>query len=263
MKLRFLGTGTSTGNPEIGCHCEVCRSQDPKDNRLRASVLIQSHGKNILIDCGPDFRMQMLETLKYQPQINRLDAVLLSHEHYDHVGGIDDLRPFCKHAAVNIYGESSLTATIKERMPYAFGENKYPGTPSINLHAIDLNPFVVEGIEIKPIRIMHAKLPIMGYRIGALAYLTDVKTIPEESFALLENLDVLIIDALRPQAHISHQTIDEALAHIERIKPQKAYLIHMSHDFGLHALMEKRMPQNVFVAYDGLELTIAEALSTH
>ena len=250
MKIKFLGTGTSTGNPELLCKCEVCTSNDIRDKRLRASALIEVQGRNILIDCGPDFRMQMLNT-----GIDRLDGVLITHEHYDHVGGIDDLRPFCKIAPVRLYAENYVAEAIKLRIPYVFKENKYPGVPDIKLHVIEEDkPFCIEDVEIIPIRLLHGKLPILGYRIGNMAYLTDLKYIPEEEFEKLKNLDVLIISALRPQEHISHQTIESALLNIEKINPKQAYLIHMSHHFGLHALMEKQMPEKVTIAYDGLEL---------
>jgi phosphoribosyl 1,2-cyclic phosphate phosphodiesterase len=253
MKLRFLGTGTSTGNPEIGCRCKVCTSRDRKDRRLRSSVLIETEGKHILIDCGPDFRMQILETFK-SASFEYLDAVLVTHEHYDHVGGLDDLRTFSRDRAVDIYAEGYVVALIKERIPYVFRENKYPGVPNLNLHAIENKPFLIHGLEIIPIRLMHGNLPVFGYRIGRIAYLTDLKTIPEEEFAKLENLEVLVINALRDKPHISHETLREALENIEKIKPRKAYLIHMNHDFGLHEERQKTLPENVFIAYDGLEI---------
>lgn len=249
IKIRFLGTGTSTGNPEIGCHCEVCTSSDRRDWRMRTSLLVQVNEKNILLDCGPDFRWQILHT-----GITRLDAVLLTHEHYDHVGGIDDLRPFCKNKDVNIYAEKYVCDAIVSRIPYAFYESKYPGVPNLSMHPIDEQPFFIDDLEIIPIRIRHGNLPIFGYRIGSLVYLTDVKSVPETEFPKLENLDVLVIDALRKKTHISHLTVDEALSYIGKINPQRAYLIHMSHHFGLHEQMEKEMPKGVFISYDGLEI---------
>ena len=249
MKIRFLGTGTSTGNPELLCQCEVCSSSDSRDRRFRASALIETQGCNFLIDCGPDFRMQML-----QANIERLDAVLLTHEHYDHVGGIDDLRPFCKNEPVCLYAEKIVAEAIKERIPYAFKENKYPGVPDIELCTIENKPFVVKNVEIIPIRLLHGCLPILGYRIGNMAYLTDLKYIPEEEFEKLEGLDVLIMSALRHQEHISHQTIESALLYVEKIKPKQTYFIHMSHHFGLHAVMEKQLPDGINIAYDGLVL---------
>ena len=251
MKIRFLGTGTSTGNPELLCKCEVCSSTDRRDWRLRASALIEVQGRNILIDCGPDFRMQMLKT-----DINRLDGVLLTHEHYDHVGGIDDLRPFCKTAPVCLYAEDNVVEAIKQRIPYVFKKNKYPGVPDIKLHTVENKPFYIGEVEIIPVRLLHGKLPVLGYRIENMAYLTDLKYIPEEEFEKLKNLEVLIMSALRSKEHISHQTIESALFNIEKINPKQAYLIHMNHHFGLHALMKEKMPERVTIAYDELELFI-------
>lgn len=250
MKVKFLGTGTSTGVPEIGCQCEVCTSTDKKDRRLRASVLLNVEGKRLLIDCGPDFREQMLD-LPFAP----IDGVLLTHEHYDHVGGIDDLRPFCRFGDIEIYTNDITAQSLKIRMPYCFKEQKYPGVPNINLHTVPLqHPFLCAGIEVQPIRVMHYLLPIYGYRIGDFAYLTDVKNIPEEEFSKLKNLDTLVISALMQTEHISHQTLSEALKNIEKIAPRRAYLIHMNHHFGLHQQMQKQLPPNVYIAYDGLEI---------
>ncbi len=252
MELIFLGTGTSTGNPEIGCHCEVCTSKDRRDWRLRASVLVETEGKNILIDCGPDFRWQMLSN-----GIEHLDAVLITHEHYDHVGGLDDLRPFCRQKGVDIYAEENVAEAIRTRIPYAFREHKYPGVPNLELHVVPLHPFEAAGVRVIPIRVMHGKLPIYGYRIGNMAYLTDVKSIPEEEYARLEGLDVLVLDALRAEPHPSHESLGEALARIERIRPKETYLIHMSHRIGLHAVIEKELPPHVHYAYDGLRVTVS------
>lgn len=247
MQITFLGTGTSTGIPQIGCTCPVCTSTDPKDNRLRTSVVVSVNGKNILIDCGPDFRQQVLRS-----GIGRIDAVLITHIHYDHTGGIDDLRPFGGKHTLPIYLEAPVAEGIRTRLPYCFGDHLYPGVPNIRLQEIGVEPFTIENIEVTPIRVMHYKLPILGYRIGGLVYITDALTIPDEEYAKMKQVDVLVINALRKQPHLSHQTLDEALRVIERVQPREAYLVHMSHHMGLTAEVEKELPPHVHFAYDGL-----------
>lgn len=252
MRVKFLGTGTSTGVPEIGCQCEVCTSKDIKDRRLRASVLINKGDVRILIDCGPDFRQQILP----EP-FSKINGVLLTHEHYDHVGGLDDLRPFCKFADVDIYSDSITLNSLKKRIPYSFAEHKYPGVPSFNLHEIyPDSPFFVETVGVQPIKLMHYKLPILGYRIDDFAYLTDVKTIPEKEFKKLKGLDTLVINALRIEEHMSHLNLEQALMIVKKISPQKTYFIHMSHQIGLHEKVQKILPENVYLSYDGLEIEV-------
>ncbi len=251
MRITFLGTGTSTGVPEIGCRCAVCTSGDPRDRRLRTSVLVETGGKQLLLDCGPDFRWQMLKN-----GILQIDAVLISHEHYDHVGGLDDLRPFSREKALDIYAETDVVEAVETRMPYVFRANKYPGVPNLDLHRVGLLPFEAAGIPVQPVRVMHGRLPILGYRIGRMAYLTDLKTLPEEEYVKLKNLDVLILTALRKKDHPAHETLEEALARIERIAPKEAYLIHMGHSIGLHAVIENELPSHIHFAYDGLTIEL-------
>lgn len=251
MKITFLGTGTSTGVPEIGCSCEVCTSPDKRDGRLRTSVLVEVEGKRLLLDCGPDFRWQMIQNKTY-----RLDAVLISHEHYDHVGGLDDLRPFCREGGISVFAEDYVVEAIQTRIPYVFRQHKYPGVPNLELHKISTEPFVAAGVPVAPIRVMHGKLPIMGYRIGNMAYLTDVKYLPEEEYAKLEGLELLILTALRTGSHPTHQSLDEALDMVGRIRPKETYLIHMSHRIGLHAEVEKSLPPHIHLSYDGLTVTV-------
>ena len=251
MQIEFLGTGTSTGVPQIGCKCEVCTSLNIKDNRLRASALFSVDNKNILIDCGPDFRQQMLRS-----GIENIDAVLITHAHYDHTGGIDDLRPYCAHFPVPIYLEPEVAGAIRTRLPYCFSDKRYPGIPDLQLIEIDTEPFEIQGIPIIPIRAMHFKLPVLGFRIGRAAYITDMLTLPESEYNKLKDLDVLIINSLQHTEHISHQNLKSALQVIERIAPKNAYLTHMSHQMGLHEVESRQLPPNVQFAYDGLIIKV-------
>ena len=258
MKITILGSGTSTGVPEIGCTCPVCTSTDPKDKRLRCSGLVEMNDVRILIDCGPDFREQMMRLDDFNP----LDAVLVTHEHYDHVGGLDDLRPFCRFRDVPVYAEDYMAQRLRERIPYCFAESLYPGVPRILLEEVQPGvPFIVrntEGkeVEILPIRVMHGKLPILGYRIGNMAWVTDMLTMPESEYHLLQGLDVLVMNALRPQPHGTHQSISEALENVKLVAPKETYFVHMSHHAGLHAEAEKELPPHVHFAYDGMVVDV-------
>lgn len=252
MKIRFLGTGTSTGVPQIGCNCDVCKSSDRRDKRLRTSVRIEIDGKVCMIDCSPDFRQQMLPL-----PFGKIDAILFTHEHYDHVGGIDDLRPFSVFGAVNLYMEERLENVLKDRLPYCFAEHRYSGVPDLIVRRINLGEdSLIEGVCVTPIRVMHYRLPILGFRIGDFAYLTDMKTIEESELEKLDGVHTLVISALRKKEHISHQTLEQALGIIDRLKPEIAYLTHLSHEMGLHAKVEEELPDNVLLAYDGLEIAL-------
>ena len=253
MKIRFLGTGTSKGIPEIKCTCPVCTSLSPFDKRLRSSIFIETKGKNILVDPGPDLRQQIL-----REKITQIDAILITHEHYDHIAGLDDLRPFTGEQPIPIFALSRVLEVIRDKISYAFSEKKYPGVPQFSLYQVEKQPFIVEGIEIIPIKIYHYKLPILGYRIGNFAYLTDVKTIPDEEYVKLENLETLVINALQKKEHLSHQNLKEALENIRKIAPDRAYLTHLSHGMGLHNETQKELPLHVKIAYDGLTLTLEE-----
>ncbi|MDO4957090.1 MAG: MBL fold metallo-hydrolase [Bacteroidales bacterium] len=293
MKITLLGTGTSCGVPQIGCSCPVCSSTDVHDKRFRCSALIEAEGKRILIDCGPDFRQQML-TIPFEP----LDAVFITHEHYDHVGGLDDLRPYSIFGEVDVYAEQFCIDHLLERIPYCFTpkEKRYPGVPAINLLPIEPHvPVLISQkeeipvnekfmddmlrekrryildkrtqemkqvpdaslpLEIIPIRVMHGKLPIVGFRIGKLAYITDMSTIPDEEFNYLQGVELLIVNGLRHEPHPSHQTFEQAIAFSEKIGAKETYLIHMSHHIKPHAQEDALLPAHVHLAFDGLVLEV-------
>lgn len=253
--LYFLGTGTSTGIPQLGCTCDTCRSVDSRDRRLRTSaLLVTDEEKRLLIDCGPDFREQML-SLPPETRYNRLDGVLVTHEHYDHVGGLDDLRPFSVFGRVPVFAEPVCAAHLRERIPYCFGESRYPGVPSLNLCPIPFGePFIVAGEKVVPIKVMHGHLPILGFRVGRLGYITDASSLDDTVLLQLKGVEVLVMNALRLTSHHSHQSIGKALSVIERIKPQRAYLIHFSHEAGKHSFLQESLPEGVYAAYDGLKI---------
>lgn len=253
MKVTFLGTGTSQGVPVILCDCEVCTSQDPRDNRLRSSVQVEVNGKTLVIDTGPDFRQQMLRT-----GTKRLDAVLYTHEHKDHIAGLDDIRPFNFMGGqhIHVYATEAVEWALQREFSYAFAKEKYPGVPELTIHRINHEPFGVEGVHIIPLQAMHAQMPVLGFRIGNFTYLTDANQITSEELQKAHGSDVFVINALRREKHYSHFNLEEALEIIKKVSPKKAYLIHISHRLGLHAELEKELPENVFVSYDGLSLNV-------
>ncbi len=248
-EIEFLGTGTSTGIPVIGCGCEVCRSADSHDKRLRASAIVRVAGKNILIDCGPDFREQMLRATSCD-----LDMALLTHSHYDHVGGIDDLRPYCYPDHFPIYAQQNVLDDLMARVPYCFSRNPYPGVPQFHLNMTDAeHPIDIDGLHIEALPIWHYKLLVNGYLVGEhLAYITDAKTIDDAVVERLKGIDVLVINSLRMSPHLSHMSLDETLETVSKIQPKQTYLIHMSHDMGRHEDVSKLLPKGVDFAYDGL-----------
>lgn len=260
MKLTFLGTGTSQGVPVIGCKCEVCRSEDGRDRRLRTAAMVEMGGKRFIIDAGPDFRYQML-----REGVTHIDAILLTHEHKDHTGGIDDVRAFnfvdfpVIHT-MHIYGNEPTITSIRRDFHYAFSEDKYRGVPEIELHTIaEDKPFVVADVEVMPVVGSHSeRFRSVGFRFGELAYLTDMNAIADEEIAKLQGVKVLIVNALRWESHNSHFSVAEALEVIRRVAPERAYLTHMSHRIGLHAVAEQHLPEGVYLAYDGLTVTINE-----
>lgn len=252
MKLRFLGTGTSTGVPQIGCKCKVCQSFNKKDKRLRASALLYTENTNLLIDCGPDFREQILCC-----DSPHLDALLITHSHYDHVGGIDDLRPYCKGRDFPIYCKSDVSEDLRNRVPYCFAKHPYPGVPSFDMHIINPDePFYIGDIKIIPLPVMHYKLSILGFRINNLAYITDARYISDETINLLKGIDTLVINALRHDVHLSHFNLKQALEVINIVNPRISYLTHLCHQMGFHEEEERKLPKNVKIAYDGLKISI-------
>lgn len=254
LEIEFLGTGTSTGVPQIRCQCEVCQSADPHDKRLRASAIVRYRGLKLLLDCGPDFRQQMLTTSD-----NNLDALLVTHIHYDHVGGIDDLRAYCQDGDFPIYARQDVIDDLHARLPYCFAEHPYMGVPRLAVTPIvEHVPFSIGDVEILPLPVMHYKLPILGFKIGPLAYITDCKTMDDTVVEELRHVPLLVINALRQREHLSHLSLSQTLALIERIEPGRAILIHMSHDMGLHAEVSKQLPDGVELAYDGMVVQVIE-----
>lgn len=268
MKVTLLGTGTSCGTPVVGCQCFVCRSTDPRDRRLRSSALIQTPSTNLLVDCGPDFRQQMLSVNFHgdwpaersnwpRADLGRINGVLITHEHYDHVGGIDDLRPLSYAHEIPLYANAYSCKHLRERIPYCFAEHAYPGVPRLRL--VETAPgdsFTVGDIPVTAIEVMHGNLPILGFRIGDLGYITDMKSASDDQLAVMHGVRTLVINGLRHRPHHSHQTIEQACRIARWIGPQPTYLIHMCHDIGLFDYEESWLPEGIHLAYDGLSFEI-------
>jgi phosphoribosyl 1,2-cyclic phosphate phosphodiesterase len=254
LKVTFLGTGTSQGVPVIACDCEVCSSTDRHDKRLRVSVLVEAQGKAIVIDSGPDFRYQMLRA-----GVKHLDAILFTHEHKDHVAGLDDVRAFNykQQSEINVYAHQRVQEALKQEFHYIFSKAKYPGIPRLELHEIKpAEPFDVSGVKVIPISVMHYKLPVFGFRIGDFTYITDAKTISVEDKLKIKGSKVLVINALQKEEHISHLTFSEALELAKEIDAEVTYLTHISHRLGTHSEVSAELPEGVYLAYDGLEVEI-------
>ncbi|NTW23179.1 MAG: MBL fold metallo-hydrolase [Lentimicrobium sp.] len=249
LRITFLGTGTSIGVPVIACNCKVCKSSDARDKRFRTSAIVNVDNQNIVIDCGPDFRFQMLKQ-----NVEDIDAVIFTHEHRDHIAGLDDIRAFnyILNKNIPIYGSKNVMEAIQTEFPYIFSESRYFGAPQLTIHEIINEPFVIGQTTINPVQVMHNKLSVFGYRIGDLTYITDASMIPDEEKPKILGSKVLVLNALRNSKHISHLSLAEALTLIEELKPERAYLTHISHFLGLHEEVEQKLPANVHLAYDNL-----------
>lgn len=253
MKVTFLGTGTSQGVPVIACDCPVCSSLDYRDKRLRSSIHLEIEGKSLVVDTGPDFRQQMI-----REKIHHLDAVLFTHEHKDHTGGLDDIRSynFLQKKDMPIYGTKKVLNQIKREFAYIFEEVRYPGVPSVITHEIVNEPFSAEGIQVVPIQVLHYRLPVFGFRFGDFTYITDAKYIDDTELEKIKGTKVLVLNALQQSHHLSHFTLEEAIQLVHLIKPESAYFTHISHRLGTHQEVEKTLPPNIHLAFDGLKISL-------
>lgn len=254
MKITFLGTGTSQGVPLIACTCNVCLSDDTRDKRLRTSIMIEDEGVTIVIDSGPDFRQQML-----RHNVTSLDGLLFTHGHKDHTAGMDDVRAFnyIQNKTIDVYAAIPTQTILKREFQYIFDGTEYPGIPRINLNTINVNePFNIGSLKIQPFEVIHHKMPVLGFRIKNFTYITDANHIPEYSRKMILNSEILVLNALRREAHISHFTLPQAIAESTQAKAHKTYLTHISHQLGLHSQVQQELPDDIFLAYDGLTLTL-------
>ena len=253
MKVTFLGSGTSQGVPVIGCDCEVCRSLDYRDKRLRASVHLDVDGKSFVIDTGPDFRQQML-----RGDIRRLDGVLFTHSHKDHIAGLDDVRAynFIQQTHMPVYGTKALHDQLKIEFYYVFSDEKYPGIPQLNLIEINDQPFDAQGVKFTPLQVLHLRMPVVGFRVGDFSYITDTNFIPDETLEKLKGTEVLVLNALQKEKHISHFNLEEAVAMAKKIGASKTYFTHISHKLGTHKKVEKELPESIALGFDGLTIEL-------
>ncbi len=253
IKMTFLGTGTSTGVPVLACNCHVCTSKDKRDRRLRTSVMIETAGQQFVIDCGPDFRYQMI-----REKVEDISAIIFTHGHRDHIAGLDDVRAFnyVLNKTVDIYASENVIDSINKEFPYILKEKRFFGAPQLHFHIIENKTFAINGVQFTPIEAAHHKMMVFGFRVGDLCYLTDASHIEEGEIEKMKGSKVLVINALRKSKHISHFSLDEALEVIREVKPQKAYITHISHFMGIHQQVEESLPENVFLAYDGLQITL-------
>ena len=253
MKVTFLGTGTSTGVPVIACNCPVCISHNPRDKRFRSSIMIEMEGSNFIIDCGPDFRFQMLKH-----RVDNIDAILFTHEHRDHIAGLDDIRAFnyILNKTIDIYGTEDVIAAIKTEFPYIFTETRFFSAPQIKIHKIDSDTLEINGVKIIVIHAMHNKMPVIGFRINDFSYITDANYISPEEMKKLENSKIIVINALRNSKHVSHFSLGEAIEIIKELKPDTAYITHISHFLGLHDEVNARLPENIRLAHDNLVIQV-------